>query len=447
MRRLLVGTAIAVLALLSAPVPAAAAPADPAALAITRPRFTYVGVGNIPYAPLFVVSNQSDAAATDVRLTADLTALADGVRLDGVGEGCTAGPAAVTCAIGDLGAGIPTLSSPVRLVAPAATAEAPAGELRITLSSAAGAGPAVSFPVRFLPPGPDLTLVTEPPAGSAPNTPLYLPMALTNNHAGTVRTERLVLTIPRGVGINHDTTCVFTGGTSSGGMHWGPVEMSCPVRYDVEPGDTIEIIEPGSSPPRYYAMLRTDTPGPATYRGEARIEIEGDDRNPRDNTAPLIVKAAANKLDAAVTTRAVRTGNAATVTATIRNAGPSSATGWTADLTAPAGTVFRSRPGCALGAAGVTLRCTSTDWLAPRSSATLTAELTVAGPLGAAGSVTVGGTGPSTDSEPSNNRAAITLTAPDDDETLPITGPSGAAAGLAAIAVGALLLLATRRRT
>ncbi|GIE98840.1 hypothetical protein Ari01nite_63050 [Paractinoplanes rishiriensis] len=427
-------------ALLVAGTPVAAAAAAPS-LQIELRQYEDISVGRTAFEPEFRLS-ASGGPATGAVLTVGLAGLADTISVTGVADGCTREDATVRCAIGDL---TTATVRPVRLVA-SVTETQPAGELRLALTAAEGGDVARAFPVRGLSRGPDLSLWAEQVPAGEPEQERPLPIRVTNNGDVVARTSRLVLTVPQGLGVGdgeQDPGCTYEGGTAAGRFHWGEVTLSCPFVRDIQPRETFELLS------RFFVILGKDTPGPGEFRGEIAVEVAGGDFNEQDNEGPLSVLAPANTLDVVVRAQA----SATAVTWTVTNNGPSSAIGWTADLVPPAGSRFGSAAGCT--ARGTGLRCVSEEWLAPGASVSRTVPLRVTGTAGRPGSVTVGDTGPSKETVPADNTAAITLPGSGGGGggggELPITGPGAAVAGLSvagmgAVLAGLVLLVLGRRR-
>jgi len=436
-------------------VPTAALAADTPTLTIFLAQRSEIGVSPNPITPTFLLSNVSqDVVATGVTLTVSLAGLTNGVRLDGIDPACSQVDAVtVRCPVHDLDTrgSNGAIATPIRLVAPDATAVAPAGPLSLTLDSAEGGAITRAYPVHTVPRGTDVELTSEPVGPSGPGQTLDLPLTATNHGPAIERTRQLTLTVPRGIALgdrNREAACRWSDGGTGQTMHWGPVTVVCPFVEDIEPGESNPILEGGSSPARFISLIGKDTPGPFTYLGRATLQIVNHDDQPANNTAPLSVTAIANRLDVAVKVKA----GADSVTWTVVNHGPSAATGWTADLTAPAGTTFRPAQGCT-ATGSTTLRCTSTDWVAPGKSVARTVRLDGTATPEASGSITISGTGPSAESDAADNQADFTLGS--DSGTggqgggLPITGPSAIGYALGAVGVvllGALLLFVGRRR-
>jgi len=440
-------------ALLLFPAPAFAD--GPPVLAVKLAQHTEIRVSPTGATPHFEIENTSDTTATGVTLTVSVADLAPGVNLDGVGPGCAETDAVtVRCTLPDLvgsGGGFAYVE-PVSLVAPQASAVTPAGSLTITLDSAESSAISKTFPVHTTLRGTDMAL--KVPSRVGPHG-LYtnLPLTVVNFGLARERTKQFTITIPQGIGIldlNADPNCRYLGGTAVEQSHFGPVTVVCPLDVDLDPNAQYDLEESGGDLSRFILLLDKRTPGPLTYRGKATLETVNPDDDPSNNTGTFTTDAAANKLD--VTVRAQPTTDSVTWTATDK--GPSAATGWTADLVAPAGTTFRRTPGCQAPSA-TTLHCTSTDWIPPGASVSRTVRLDGTPTAGAAGSVTISGTGPSTETHPADNKAGFTLgsgtaTGGQGGGGLPITGPSAVGGAVGAVGVvlfGVLLLFAGRRRS
>jgi uncharacterized repeat protein (TIGR01451 family) len=409
-----------------------------------------VAVGRTPVEPRIEI-HRWGAPATGVVLTADLAAMADTVEVAGVGPDCERTGATVRCEIGDMALDEMREVHPVRVVAVAGAPAGPAGRITFRVSDAAASAQRTDQ-VRVLTVGPDIGLTASP--ASEFDGVLVLPMDVTNHGDVPVRISRLVLGVPAGLRIGdyeHGRGCVTGDGVPARPQQPGPLTLDCTYDWDIPPGRTFPILESGSSPPRFFAVLGPNTPGPADYRVTAEMILAVDEPNKSDNAVSWTIAAPANRIDVGVTTKTVRSGDTATVTWTVRNRGPSDATGRTVDIVPPSGTTLLPSPDCVTRGGG--LRCRSEKWLVANASATGQVQLRITGAPGTNGTVTVGGTGPSAERRPSDNRAAIVFdgTPGDGDGTLPITGPGRAGPDLAglgagALLLGALLLFAARRR-
>ncbi|GIE99854.1 DUF11 domain-containing protein [Paractinoplanes rishiriensis] len=441
--------------------PAAAEPTGPQDLVISLERSTDyllypirpdLAVGRTVLTPAFRVRPLSHPA-TDVVLTIDLAPMKDNVEVVGIGSRCARTGDTVRCELGTLVAGTSgTVVQPFSLRAAPGAPAAPAGRVDMTAASTEPNIPgASSWDVRVLQPGIDARVVTEAePLLPVPTRPdsHYLSVIVVNDGDVLLKQPTLTFEIPRGIAVadlNHDRTCRATGGVQVGFQYWGPARVDCPLPFDVEPGVWYMIWEGGSSPPRFYAMAGPATPGPAPYPVKVTVTPQEPDLDPSDNQSTVPFRAASNKINAAVRAAVTRDGDTATVSWTVTNHGPSDATGRTVTVTAPAGTEPLPTAGCTVSGAKAT--CVSKDWLPAKESVTGTVPLRITGTPGGDGSVTVAGTGPSTETKPADNTARFVVPSSGNSPTLPITGPSGPlAAGAAAVLTGLILVLVARRR-
>jgi hypothetical protein len=392
--------------------------------------------------------------ATDAVLTVDLAGLTDNVEIAGTGPGCARTGDTVRCELGTIAGGNHVTVQPLLLRAAPGSPAAPAGRVDLRAESTEDDIPGTAtWDVRVLRPGIDARVVTEGdtllPVPTDPQRPLYLSVVVVNDGDQVLREPVLTFDIPRGIAVGDfdQDPCTRTGGSQQGSLYRGPARVVCPLPFDVEPGVWYMIWQSGSSGPRFSTFAGPDAPGPAPYPVTVTVTPREPDLDPGDNRSTITYRTEANKINAAVRAAVTRDGDTATVSWTVTNHGPSDATGRTVTVAAPAGTELLPAAGCTVS--GAKASCVSEDWLPAKESVTGTVSLRITGTPGGGGSVTVAGTGPSTESKPADNTAPFAVPSSGNAPTLPITGPSGSlAAGAAAVLTGlVLILLARRRRT
>ena len=204
----------------------------------------------------------------------------------------------------------------------------------------------------------------------------------------------------------------------------------------------------------------------AVARGAARLRaMAQEDPDTGNNLAEFGIFTKPNELDVLVETSAVtgEVGDTVQVAYKVVNNGPSDGGGPGVLITAPTGTVLLPADWCWTdGTEGETrsesakLRCNFESEFpavaSGRGTIAATFRLKIKAEPGTDGTIVVRNSGPSTESKPANNTAAIVINAPDTGGGgggLPITGtPVGliAIVGAGTVALGAVFLLLTRRR-
>src|SRR5947207_10108233 len=197
-----------------------------------------------------------------------------------------------------------------------------------------------------------------------------------------------------------------------------------------------------------------DTPSPA-LRAQAAKPHKVFSKNkpvkpltskPGEDTFNFTVFTTANPADLAVTATAAsgHVGDVVSVTVTVKNNGPATATDAAVTVTAPSGTTIVDGLGCTPVTAGKVVKCTGTLHNGESQSGTFKFKIDSA-TVGSDGEAAI--TSSLKDPDLTNNKAAITITVLSNG--LPVTGTQVGligGSGVAAIAVGWVLFLAARRR-
>ncbi|MEV6598742.1 hypothetical protein AB0M36_18055 [Actinoplanes sp. NPDC051346] len=412
-----------------------------------------VTVGRTPYRPVFEVSAGTET--TDVVMTFDLTPLADTVVVTAAQPGCSRAGAVITCDLGDPQAGErPGMRrQPLALTAAPGAAPGPAGSFTFAASGVSetggyNGGPASSGPVRVLPRGTDLKVIGDRQGHLVLPVPSkkddgFFKLRVENAADELGHGAKLAFKVPRGLELKIQRDILPCVDEAD--------EIICTLP-DIQPGSMWTTADKNSSGQIVEVFAKAGTPGPATYAIGVRVITSKPDLNEKDNTYSQKVETKGNTIDVAMTAKVVRDGDSATLTWMVANRGPSDATGRTVVINAPVGTELEPAAGCT--ATGTTkLTCVSAEWLPAGKSVSGDVRLRITGSAGADGTVTVSGTGPSTETKPADNTAAIDLTgegagsgADDDGPELPITGSSTVLVGAGVLLVGAVLVLIGGRR-
>jgi LPXTG-motif cell wall-anchored protein len=375
---------------------AVASPAQAADLAVTL-RGTTAASGTPGKIAQVVVANNGPATARDAEVRVEVTV----VDLPGTGpalvvgetpEGCRASLEGLvtvyTCRLGNLRAGM----SRELLVdyAPTTGPLAAAGRLSARAWSATPDALAdnnlVDRVLRIAAAGSDVVLLVLDAEDLVPGSDGELFGVIGNLGSGDARDLLVTFTLPAG------TTVLGTEEELGCGIAANRRMLTCdtPVlERDFAAPFTFPIrVAPDAGGPRTLAggtAVAADAPTarsfartPAqTRRTAARIfaapskaaadRISGD-TDQTDDTDTFVVTTTAPTADLAVTSATVRAGGLGEVAVpyAVRNAGPSTATGVVARITAPTGTALAGTPaGCTAAAGGRELRCAVADILAP----------------------------------------------------------------------------------
>ncbi|MDG4762721.1 LPXTG cell wall anchor domain-containing protein [Solwaraspora sp. WMMD406] len=461
------------------------------------------------------VYNYGEAPASDVTIVLDATGVDDSVELtEGDHPGCELTGRTVTCAYGVLDAGFTDHIHPARLASRAGAPPGDAGTMSVTISSAQeDANPSdntVTFPVTVLTSGPDLVAVVDDinteadPVGPGDTAPLHA--AVANEGDSTADSYTIALNLPTGVGfVDQYDDCEYTtywpNDPKLDGYAYGPSRVTCALTLPLAPGDVLYLVdEQGES--LFDLYFGTNLAGPQETSGSfetwlgagepsqarasaasgksinealakaqesaGRAASTPDEIDTDDNVAYFAVYTKPNTLDIEVTAAPVtgEPGDTVDLTYTVVNNGPSDGGGPGVTITAPTGTVLlpaewcytEGEPGTQLPESPA-LRCNFESLFPATASGagriTHTVRLKVISTPGDDGTITAGSSGPSTESDPSDNTVPIVFTTAGGgaggggDDELPITGSSTgliAAVGGATVLLGVLLVVGARRR-
>lgn len=190
---------------------------------------------------------------------------------------------------------------------------------------------------------------------------------------------------------------------------------------------------------------RTATGGSATVAEPTPEQQRMIEADPRDNVAEFSVHTSVNPADLSITGGSATdtTGATVTIAVKIKNAGPASSPATTVTITAPTGTELVNLPvGCVFTTAGSVAACKGPLMIGQEATLTFSFKIKSA-TVGANGKAEIAGS--LEDKTLGNNSAALTITV---SAGLPITGANVAVLGgigLAALAVGIVLMLFSHR--
>jgi uncharacterized repeat protein (TIGR01451 family) len=201
-----------------------------------------------------------------------------------------------------------------------------------------------------------------------------------------------------------------------------------------------------NNPPPLAVQAHATRPTKTFSTNKPVPPLTSKDASPGDGMFNFTVFTTANPADLAVTATAAsgHVGDVVSVTVTVKNNGPATATDAAVTITAPSGTTIVDGLGCTPVTAGKVVKCTGKLANGESDSGTFKFKIDSA-TVGSDGEASI--TSSLKDPDLTNNKAAIKITVLSNG--LPVTGTQVGligGSGVAAIAVGWVLFLAARRR-